>query len=316
MSDRGALDRLIAAELDKKVMSEARALSDELVRQAGDQAMAVLFYGSCLRTGDGQGLMDFYVLVKDSRGYSQNPLGRLAHRLAPPHVRYVKASQTGPLVHAKVSVMTLSRFVALCQPQALDVSIWARFAQPCALLFARDTQTRTRLEGAIHDALTTAITWSTALGPKQGQPRDYWQALFRATYGAELRIDEPGRADQIVALDEARYQRLFRPALEAAGVAHALSPPDHFQIERSRGQRLAQAWRWAGCVLFSKTINLARIIKGAVTFDGRTDYVAWKLERRLDVSLELTPWQRNHPLLSAPQILAQMWRKGAFRRPS
>ena len=151
-------------------------------------------------------------------------------------------------------------------------------------------------------------------GPEEGSAEDYWKALFRATYAAELRIDEPGRAEKIVALEARRYQQLFLPAVQATGCSPVRVADGLYRMPLSRRQRRAQKWRWLGRILASKSLNLARIVKGAVTFEGRADYVVWKLQRRTGVALQLTPWQRAHPLLSVPQLLLQMWRKGAFQR--
>jgi len=313
-SNTDSLDEIICEELNQNVMSAAKAMGEHLAARIGAPVLAILFYGSCLRTGDDTGLMDFYILVDSPRGYDGRAVARLAHRLVPPHVRYFKTVCAGKPVQAKLSIMTMARFAALCRPEALDISIWARFTQPCAIVYARDQCARDRIHSAIRQAVITAINWAVVFGPREGRAQDFWKSLFRATYGAELRIDEPGRADKIVDLDAKHYQRLFLPALAAAGITPVRVADKRYDVPLSRRRRRAQKWQWLGRVMVSKSINLARIIKGAVTFEGRADYVAWKLQRRTGVALELTPWQRAHPLLSAPRILAQLWRKGAFLR--
>ena len=52
---------------------------------------------------------------------------------------------------------------------------------------------------------------------------------------------------------------------------------------------------------------------GEVTFDGAADYVAWKVERHSGVQLQLSDWQRRHPLLAAPGIYLQLRRRGVLR---
>ncbi len=314
ISKPDSLDRILSAELDQDIMAAAKAMGTALAGRLGDQVLAVLFYGSCLRTGDDTGLMDFYVLVEDSKGYDNRAAARLVHQLLPPYVRYFKTTWDGRDIQAKIAIMTLARFAALCKPKALDISIWARFTQPSALVYARDNNVRAAVHDAIRDAVTTAINWAVSFGPPEGKAEAYWKALFRATYAAELRIDEPGRAEKIVGLDAKRYQHLFLPALEAAGFTPVQKAENRYHIPLSRHARRRLKWRWLGRVISSKSINLARIFKGAVTFDGRVDYVAWKLQRRTGVSLQLTSWQRAHPFLSAPQLLLQMWRKGVFQR--
>ncbi len=308
------LDDLITAEMDQPVMDEARFLAQKLVQEMGEQALAVLFYGSCLRTGDGTGLMDFYILTKGPQGYGDGLISRAAHTWVPPFVRYFKSEYEGRQVHAKVAIMTLSRFAALARPDALDISIWARFAQPAALIYARDEAARSAVHDALRDAVMTAMNWAVCFGPDCGTPGAFWRALFRATYAAELRIEDASRADLIVELAAVRYDRLFLPAMMAAGFLPASMGENTYHIPMEDDRRKAMKRQWRARRMASKSVNLLRIIKGAVTFEGRADYVAWKIERRTGITLTLTPWQRAHPLLSAPQILIQMWKKGAFQK--
>lgn len=314
--ERDALDVFLHDEMTQSVGPEVLYLATQVAQELGDQAEAVLFYGSCLRTGDAAGLMDFYVLVKNANGYGDGRIARAAHRLIPPHVRYFKTSFKGKPIHAKVSMMTLARFEALAKKQSNDISIWARFAQPSALVFVRDEQAQHRVAQALRQAIMTAMQWAVYFGPQGGgSARTFWSALFRATYGAELRIEDQNRAEQIIELALTRYEGLFLPAVIAAGFEPVANRSGTvFTITIPAAQRRARRAKWLLCQMASKSINLARILKGAVTFEGRADYVSWKIERRTGIKLELTHWQRNHPLLAMPQIVAQLWRAGAFRK--
>ncbi|PHS21694.1 MAG: hypothetical protein COA84_15285 [Robiginitomaculum sp.] len=308
------LDRFIAAELSQPVMPEARFLAQKLAEEMGDQALCVLFYGSCLRTVDGAGLMDFYILTKDARGYGPGVIARAAHSAVPPFVRYYKCQYKGRQVHAKVAIITVARFAALASERALDISIWARFAQPVALIYARDEVARDQVHAAMRSAITTATTWAISFGPEAGAPGDFWRALFRATYAAELRIEDASRADLIVDLAAQRYDELFLPAMMAAGFLPVKNDDGSYSVPLPAGERRHAKRPWSVRRMASKSINLLRILKGAMTFEGRADYVAWKIERRTGISLDLTDWQRRHPLMMAPQILMQMRRKGAFKK--
>ncbi len=309
-----ALDQFIDVELNQSVMEEARFLAGKITDEMNGHALAVLFYGSCLRTGDGAGLMDFYILTDGLEGYGEGVISRFTHNLVPPFVRYFKSEFNGKQVHAKVAVMTLDRFEVLAKPKALDISIWARFAQPVALVFSSDSSAQTRVHSVIRNAIMTAMNWAVHFGPTEGEAGAYWRALFRATYAAELRIEDPSRADQIIALSPARYNTLFLPALDAIGITPAPSGEGGMQVVIPGRQRHGLKGKWLRRQIASKTINLVRILKGAVTFEGRADYVIWKIERQTGVKVTLTPWQRDHPLLASPKILFQMWRQGAFQK--
>ncbi|MCC2659180.1 MAG: hypothetical protein K0Q76_4288, partial [Panacagrimonas sp.] len=62
-----------------------------------------------------------------------------------------------------------------------------------------------------------------------------------------------------------------------------------------------------------KPLNVLRLLKAACTFDGAADYAAWKVERHSGVKLELSPWQRRHPLLAAPVVYLRLRRQGVLR---
>ena len=90
-----AVRALVAAETARPVSAEATALSDALRLRHGDNVVATLFYGSCLRppTADAIGpggaderLYDFYLLVEDLRAANPNAALALGNRTLPPNV--------------------------------------------------------------------------------------------------------------------------------------------------------------------------------------------------------------------------------------
>jgi hypothetical protein len=56
-----------------------------------------------------------------------------------------------------------------------------------------------------------------------------------------------------------------------------------------------------------------RLVKAVFTFDGGADYVAWKIQRHSGVRVDISDWQRRHPLLASPVLAIRYWRRGAFR---
>ena len=56
-----------------------------------------------------------------------------------------------------------------------------------------------------------------------------------------------------------------------------------------------------------------RLVKAAFTFDGGPDYLVSKIARHTGVTIELTGWQRRHPVLAAPILLWRLRRDGAVR---
>lgn len=307
------LSDLIAREWDTTLPDPAAALVTALATHGGANVAAVLFYGSNLRSGDVEGVLDFYVLVDRLTGWRESRPLALATRLLPPTVEYWEVPWQGHTLRAKVAVMGLDQFTASTRFNGMDTTIWARFTQPVMLAFARDDAARATVLSAVAQAVATATRWAALLGPERGTARDYWEALFKATYSAELRVEKASRGVSIVDHAADRYAALLPAAWAAARVPFEELPDGRFRpllshVDRQRGIR---AWAWRG--RFGKVLNIARLVKAAFTFTGGVDYLLWKLHRHSGVRLELTPWQRRHPILSAPGILVKLKRMGAIR---
>src|SRR3546814_20965060 len=86
-SDVCSSDLLVAAELAEPVDPRVAAMAAALAAHYGDASRAVLFYGSCLRMRELEGLMlDFYLIVSDYRAAYGKRWLATANRLIPPNV--------------------------------------------------------------------------------------------------------------------------------------------------------------------------------------------------------------------------------------
>lgn len=287
----------VGAALDRPLDPAVSAFAALLGREAG--ALAVLFYGSNLRTGSLEGVLDFYVLLPGER-----------ERGLWPRVSYRERAHEGVETRAKIATMTLATFSAAAKGATLDTTIWARFVQPCALAWSRDAAARGDVAAALADAACTAARLAVAVGPKKGLESEYWQALFAATYRAELRVEKPGRANHILDANRAHFDGLLPAALAEAGVPFA-------QDGKRMEPRPDTAWRrrtlrwWNRRRRLGKGLNVARLVRATTTFDGAARYAAWKVQRHTGVAVELSPWAERHPILAAPGVL---WRIRRARR--
>jgi hypothetical protein len=299
------LAAFVRAELGKPAPAPVRAFGEALAQET--QAEAVLFYGSILRTGDLSGVLDFYVLTR-------RPPSGLLERWLWPRVGFRQIAVQGVELRAKVATLSLAAFRRAARGEALDTTIWARFVQPAALVFARDEEARETVVGAIAGAAETAARYAAVLGPGRGPPDAFWTRLFRRTYRAEFRVEKPGREGEIVGFHRARYAALLPLAWRSAGLPFSQDgsdlAPGLTPMER---RRLRRAWRRRQRA--GKPLNLARLMKAAFTFEGAARYAAWKIERHTGVAVPVTPFRERHPILAAPGVLIRLWRAGA-RRPS
>ena len=275
----------LAAPTHPAVADFARALASA----AG--ARAVLFYGSNLRTGSLDGVLDFYILLP---GKQESAIW--------PTVSYHERVADDLTLRAKVATMRLATFAQAASGELTDTTIWARFVQPSCLIWAEDETARTEITAAIAAAATTAARLAAALGPASGTAEDYWRALFRATYRAEFRVEKAGREDDILSVNADHFAGLLPLALEAGrippGLHGTILTPRLMPAERSR----ILGW-WKRRQRLGKPLNLLRLIKASTTFEGAARYAAWKIERHTGMPVKLTPFRERYPLLAAPQVL-------------
>ena len=283
------LRTLVAEELGLPVDPRVTAMAAGIAAAHGGASRAVLFYGSCLRQKQLDGLMlDFYLIVSDYRAAYGKRWLAAANRLIPPNVFYFQHDGLA----AKYAVLSEADFDRLNGPETRNVSVWARFAQPSRLVWAADEAAGERAVGAVARAAPTLLA---AAGPRPGEaPLDVWRRAFSLTYSAELRAERSARAASVVDLEPERYRRFAAPALAAA-----------------EGLRPAGSWAWRR--IEGKGLSIVRLAKASFTFAGGADYIAWKINRHAGTKIELKPWQRRHPLLAGLSLLPKLIRSGAVR---
>ena len=284
-----ALEHLVAEELARAVDPRVTAMAAEVAARHGAASRAVLFYGSCLRECQLDGLMlDFYLIVSDYRAaYGKSWLAR-ANALVPPNVF---PFQHGGLA-AKYAVLSEADFHRLNGPETRNVSVWARFAQPARLVWASDDTARDKAIAAVARAAPTLLG---AAGRIAGEaPLDWWRRAFALTYSAELRAEREGRSGSVVDADVERYVAFSGPAAAA--------------IDR----RFASG-HWGRRRLEGKAWSVIRLAKASATYAGGADYIVWKINRHAGSNFVLKPWQRRHPLLGAISLLPRLLKSGAIR---
>lgn len=283
------LKTLVAEELAVPVDPRVAAMAKAIAKKHGKAAQAVLFYGSCLREKQLDGLMlDFYLIVSDYRSAYDKAWLAVANRLIPPNVFHFEHDGLA----AKYAVLSEADFDRLNGPQTSSVSVWARFAQPSRLVWAANKAARERVIAAVSRAAPTLLA---AAGERPGESGlERWKRAFALTYSSELRAERKGRASSVVDLDPKRYERFSTPA---AAAAQALCPKG--------------GWAWRR--IEGKSLSVIRLAKASLTFAGGADYIIWKINRHAGTDIKLTPWQQRHPLLAGISLLPKLLRSGAVR---
>ena len=284
-----ALSELVREELAGPVDPRVAAMAAAIAAEYPGSARAVLFYGSCLRMSELDGLMlDFYLIVSDYGDAYAKGWMAAANRLIPPNVF---PFQHGGLI-AKYAVLSEGDFDRLNGPETRNVSVWARFAQPSRLVWAVDDTAADRAVAAVSRAAPTLLA---AAGRVDGEaPLDWWRRAFLLTYSVELRAERTGRAQSVVDADAERYERFSAPSIAAIAAD-------------------GRAGGWARRRLEGKLLSIARLAKASLTYAGGIDYLAWKINRHAGTKIEIKPWQRRWPLVAALTLVPRLIRGGAIR---
>jgi hypothetical protein len=254
-------------------------------------------------------MLDFYVIVSSYDKAYARPWMASANRLIPPNVF--------PFEHegqaAKYAVLSEADFHRLNGPEALSVSVWARFAQPSRLVWKADAEAEERCVRAVAQAAPTLLAAARPLMEQSelADPLELWRRAFALTYSAELRAERRDRPASVVDADPERYRRFTGPAVEAAGLGYydgELILASVKPRQRAKAKRMWAKRRRAG-----KFLSVLRLAKASGTFAGGIDYLAWKINRHAGTEIRIAAWQRRWPLLGAITLLPRLLMRGAIR---
>jgi hypothetical protein len=286
-----ALRELITAELETPIDPAISGLADR-IRAGRGGIGAVLFYGSGLwKPPAGDTVFDFYILVDSYLAFDARRTHALAGRVLPPNVYYLEAGD----LRCKYAVIRFDQFQRAAAGRSPNSQIWARFAQPCRLVYARDRAARTAVAAMLADAVVTFHAQTLPLlAAGDHAPGSVWIRGLRQTYGNEWRTESGDRAEDIYAASRDALDARSRLVLPHCG------PAGHVA---TRGPRR----------LLSKTVYFLQLVKAVFTFDGGVDYALWKIERQSGVKLEASEFQRRHPLIAAWPLVWKAWRAGGLR---
>jgi hypothetical protein len=311
--------QIVSEEVAGPAPSEALMLATAIHKRHGAAVVAILFYGSCLRTKKVEDeVLDFYVLVDSYRAAYSSWTFIWLNAALPPNVFYLEVQDGQKTLRAKYAVISTADFQQAVTPGSGHAIVWGRFCQPFALVYARDDRARAITVDCAAQAALTFVTRIVPLLPALGdlqrfRSEDLWQRGFRETYGTELRPESPERIRQIYAVAPSRYDQVATAALhelERRGLLLASHEGEWLSVTMPRQQRQRAALSWKMRRPLAKALYAVRLLKSAVTFGDWLPYVLWKLGRHTGKQIELTKRQRRHPLVWGwPVIFRLLWRR-------
>lgn len=304
----------VAAQSSRIVPPEFTCFTGELQRRFGPALQAVLLYGSCLRSRDAyEGVVDLYAVVDDYHdAYGRRGLAWLNAWL-PPNVFYVELQAAGQTLRAKYAVISRADFENGVQ-RWFHSYIWARFAQPVRILYARDEDCRTDLHRLLAAAVARFLRAGVfTLGTCLVDAEAIWTRSLSLAYAAELRPEQDTRARQLTHLNLGDFTRLTRCALPALDDLLQAQAQGYYRCRVSDAdyRQAIRHWRlrrWQGRVL-----SVLRLAKAVFTFNNCVDYAVWKIQRHTGERIPMTPALQRHPLLQGSRLLWQLLRRGVLR---
>lgn len=251
---------------------------------------AVLLYGSgnsVMKTAAVENVVfDFYAIVPSYAEAFRSPLMRLAAWALPPNVFYLECDSAKGRLRCKYAVLSIGHFEKLVGKRTFHSYFWARFAQPCRIVEAPDA-IRLRIERAAETAIDTFTDNARALAGANVGVDALWREGLSRSYKAELRAEPPDRVARLLQSYGDWPARVTLPDGQA-------SPRAEF------------AWKLRA--VQGGFLSVARLLKGALTFEGGVDYIAWKIGRHAGFQLPVKDWERKFPLIAAPILAGRYYR--------
>jgi hypothetical protein len=285
-------------------------LLGQIRQRYGRGLLAVLIYGSYLR-GKRDTLLDFYVLLDSYASMPARWQGWLAKAL-PPNVYQIRHGDPPDEIRAKYALLTLGRFEHAVR-EDFHSYFWARFAQPCGILYSRDEEVRERVIEAICQSGKTFARHVVPRLPDEFEAKRIWVDGLGLTYQCEFRSEPPGHAEKLYGYWPAYYDSMTS-LLAAQGLGFAATAEEGLYKNTSApGIRRRSPLRWWLRKAQGKVLSTLRLLKAALTFDDALEYLLWKIKRHSGVYIEPTALQKKLPLIFAWPLLWRLYRRGAFR---
>lgn len=306
--------------LDKQTRVETPAelniLIDALHNQHGASIDCILFYGSCLRSGNVfDGLVDLYLIVDSYRGFYTKKRHAIANWLLPPNVFYIEVTTKTGVIRSKYAVVSSNDFQRGTQ-RWFHSYLWGRFTQPVAIVYSKNETVRKNMLACLAGAIIRFLSKSLPALPATGTVRDLWVQSLQLSYRAELRTESGQRAMQLIDDQPAFYADITSAALPALQGKLSLQGDDinsQYQSTIMAWQRTPGRLDWFARRLAGKLLSVLRLVKALFTFDGGLDYIAWKLERHSGQKIEIPERVRRYPLIFIWGLFWRLYRRGIFR---
>jgi hypothetical protein len=310
---------IIRQKTSREAPPAIKALTEEILARHRDAAQAILWYGSCFRTGDdSNGIVDFYLVVDNYRHAYHRHFHAFLNKLLPPNVFYFEIPYEGVLRRCKYTVFSFKDFQQGASMRWFRSYLWSRLAQPMGLVYARNNRMAEEVYATMAQALLTFVTRVLPLmSPQQFTSRELWCKGLALSYATELRAERRDKLTDLFDADPRYYEELTRAAMDTVSYSVEETMSDNhawrYRASIPALTRIASRVMWALRHLQGKTLSILQLVKGLYTFQGGLDYVLWKIERHSGVRIQIDHRLRQVPLVGVVVLFWRLYRRGAFR---
>ena len=292
-------------------------LIDEILARYGEAAQGILFYGSCLRSGDDlDGLVDLYLLVDDYRKAFKSRMQALLNALLPPNVYYLEREFQGHTVRTKYAILSLADFQKGTSEDWFHSYLWGRFCQPTAVLYACTEDVKKKIQKGFAQSVMTFLARVLPMVSPEFSAQQVWHRGLTLSYGAELRSENPAKRARLFDAAPEYYEEVTRQAVVAMPYPVEINDEGgavRYRAQISKATRLQGRFGWRLRALLGKLLSVLRLMKATLTFEGGVDYILWKIERHTGVRIDVEPQPKRRSLLSLGVLAWRLYRKGGFR---
>ena len=307
----------IGAQSERTASPAVQLLIDEILARHGQSARAILFYGSCLRTGDDlDGLVDLYLLVDSCRAAYPGRTQAFLNALLPPNVYYLECEFQGQVVRTKYAVLSLADFEKGTSPRWFHSYLWGRFCQPTALLYTRDKDAAALVQKGFAQSALTFVQRVLPVIDADFTAAMLWRRGFELSYRSELRSERPEKRAHLFDAAPEYYETITRLAMKAVDFPVETiggTDPIRYRARIPAHVRGMSRLMWRLRFFQGKLLSGLRLLKATATFEGGVDYILWKIERHSGVTVDIDPRLRRRPLRAIWTLVWRLYRQGGFR---
>lgn len=310
------LTEILDQKTQVKIPAKLDALVNTLLEKYGQSINCILFYGSCLRSGNiFDGLVDLYLIVDNYNSFYTKRRHAFANWLLPPNVFYIEVPVESETIRCKYAVVSENDFKNGTR-RWFHSYLWGRFTQPVAIIYSKNDASRNNALRNLAAAIQRFLSKTLPRIDKKGTVRDLWVQSIQLSYQAELRTESGQRAMTLIDDQPDFYTSVTSAALAKLPIQLTLDGENidsTYQTSISGLSRTIGLITWPIRQLQGKLLSVLRLLKALFTFDGGLDYIAWKLERHSGQKVDIPERVRRYPLIFIWGLFWRLYRRGIFR---